>query len=216
MPVGDLLDHLHDVLVDGDDRLRAIARGSYALLDDDEAAVYRRLAVLDGPVGLPLVRQVVSGGPIAPVRVVRILRELTARGLLAVDRTGARWRYHQDDDLHRFARELLVEAARRTPPSSASPTPCAPRCPTTRGPPAPFRDAITDMLGSVRSLFGAAIEAAPIATDASNSPSACTGTGQRPTWPRAGTGCPGCSLAVRTAVDAVRDLRHGLPRLLVG
>lgn len=27
--------------------------------------------------------------------------------LLAVDRAGPRWRYHQDDDLHRMARELL-------------------------------------------------------------------------------------------------------------
>jgi predicted ATPase/DNA-binding SARP family transcriptional activator len=159
MPVGDLLDHLSDVLVDGEDRLRRVVRGSYALLDDDEAAVYRRLAVLDGPVGLPLIRQVVSGGPIAPVRVVRILRELTARGLLAVDRTGARWRYHQDDDLHRFARELLVEhgeedaafdrladAVRAALPDDA------------RVSPAGYRDAITDMLGSIRSLFGAAMQ----------------------------------------------------------
>jgi predicted ATPase/DNA-binding SARP family transcriptional activator len=158
MPVGDLLDHLSDVLVDGEDRLRAVVRGSYALLDDDEAAVYRRFAVLDGPVGLPLIRQVVSGGPIVPVRVVRILRELTARGLLAVDRSGARWRYHQDDDLHRFARELLVEhgeesatfdrladAVRVALPADARETP------------APYREAVTDMLGSVRSLFGAAI-----------------------------------------------------------
>jgi len=157
MPVGDLLDHLSDVLVDGEDRLRAVVRGSYALLDDDEAAVYRRFAVLDGPVGLPLIRQVVSGGPIAPIRVVRILRELTARGLLAVDRTGARWRYHQDDDLHRFARELLVghdeeaaafdrlaDAVRAALPDDA------------REAPAAFRDTVTDMLGSVRSLFGAA------------------------------------------------------------
>jgi predicted ATPase/DNA-binding SARP family transcriptional activator len=157
MPVGDLLDHLTDVLVDGEDLLRAVARGSYSLLDDDEAAVFRRFAVLDGPVGLPLVRQVVSGGPIAPVRVARILRELTARGLLGVDRTGARWRYTQDDDLHRFARELLVEngeepaafdrladAIRQALPDDA------------RAAPAPYRDAITDMLGSVRSLFGAA------------------------------------------------------------
>jgi predicted ATPase/DNA-binding SARP family transcriptional activator len=159
MPVGDLLDHLSDVLIDGEDRLRAVVRGSYALLDDDEAAVYRRFAVLDGPVGLPLIRQVVSGGPIMPVRVVRILRELTARGLLAVDRSGARWRYHQDDDLHRFARELLVEhgeeaaafdrladAVRAALPADA------------REAPAPFRQAVTDMLGSVRSLFGAAID----------------------------------------------------------
>jgi predicted ATPase/DNA-binding SARP family transcriptional activator len=159
MPVGDLLDHLSDVLIDGEDRLRAVARGSYALLDDDEATVYRRFAVLDGPVGLPLIRQVVSGGPIAPVRVVRILRELTARGLLAVDRSGPRWRYHQDDDLHRFARELLIEhgdqsaafgrladAIRAALPDDA------------RRPPAPFRDAITDMLGSIRSLFGATVD----------------------------------------------------------
>jgi len=158
MPVGDLLDHLSEVLVNGEDRLRRVVRGSYALLDDDEAAVYRRLAVLDGPVGLPLIRQVVSGGPIAPVRVVRILRELTARGLLAVDRTGVRWRYHQDDDLHRFARELLVEhgeedaafdrladAVRTALPDDA------------RVAPAGYRDAITDMLGSIRSLFGAAM-----------------------------------------------------------
>jgi predicted ATPase/DNA-binding SARP family transcriptional activator len=157
MPVGDLLDHLSQVLVDGDDRLRAIVRSSYALLDDDEAAVYRRFAVLDGPAGLPLIRQVVSGGPIAPIRVVRILRELTARGLLSVDRTGARWRYQQDDDLHRFARELLIEhgeeamafdrladAVRTALPDDARVAPVA------------FRDTITDMLGSVRSLFGAA------------------------------------------------------------
>ena len=71
--------------------------------------MFRRLAVLDGPVGLALVRQVVAGGPIAEVRVVRILRALTARGLLTVDRSGPRWRYQQDDDLHRYARELLVD-----------------------------------------------------------------------------------------------------------
>jgi predicted ATPase/DNA-binding SARP family transcriptional activator len=159
MPVGDLLDHLADVLVAGDDRLRAVARSSYSLLDDDEAVVFRRFAVLDGPVGLPLVRQVVSGGPIADVRVVRILRELTARGLLSVDRSGPRWRYQQDDDLHRYARELLVaedderdclarlaDAIRAVLPEDA------------RAAPGPFQDAVSDMLGSVRSLFGAALD----------------------------------------------------------
>ena len=159
MPVGDLLDHLDDVLVDGEDRLRRVVRGSYALLDDDEAAVYRRLAVLDGPVGLPLIRQVVSGGPIAPVRVVRILRELTARGLLAVDRTGARWRYHQDDDLHRFARELLVEHGEEDAAFNRLADAVRAELPAdARGAPAGYRDAITDMLGSIRSLFGAAMQ----------------------------------------------------------
>ncbi len=50
--------------------------------------MFRRLAVLDGPVGLPLVRAGRGRRPGRPVRVVRILRELTARGLLPVDRSG--------------------------------------------------------------------------------------------------------------------------------
>ncbi|MGH8889152.1 MAG: BTAD domain-containing putative transcriptional regulator, partial [Acidothermaceae bacterium] len=91
LPVGDLLDHLAGILPEGG--LRSIAQGSYDMLDDDEATVFRRLAVLDGPAGLRLVRDVVSGGSIASVRVVRILRELTARGLVTVDRSGPRWRY---------------------------------------------------------------------------------------------------------------------------
>ena len=148
MPVGDLLDHLNEVVVEGDDQLRSVARSSYVLLDADEAAVFRRLAVLTGSVGLPLLRRVVAGGPIAEVRVVRILRELTARGLLAVDRSGPRWRYQQDDDLHRYARELLVgsgeereafdrlaDVVRAALPEDA------------RAAPAPFQDQISDVLG---------------------------------------------------------------------
>jgi predicted ATPase/DNA-binding SARP family transcriptional activator len=159
MPVGDLLDHLNEVVVEGDDQLRSVARSSYDLLDADEAAVFRRLAVLTGSVGLPLLRRVVAGGPIAEVRVVRILRELTARGLLAIDRSGPRWRYQQDDDLHRYARELLVgsgeereafdrlaDVVRAALPEDA------------RAAPAPFQDQISDVLGSVRSLFGAALD----------------------------------------------------------
>jgi predicted ATPase/DNA-binding SARP family transcriptional activator len=159
MPVGDLLDQLAEVDVGHDDRLRAIARGSYELLDPDEAAVFRRFGVLDGPVGLPLARAVVAGDQVPPVRVVRILRELSVRGLISVDRSGARWRYQQDDDLHRFARELLVaeggEAAafdrlaaalRALLPDDA------------RLAPAPFAADVTAVLGSVRALFGAAID----------------------------------------------------------
>ncbi|HUZ51404.1 MAG TPA: hypothetical protein VMU94_02595, partial [Streptosporangiaceae bacterium] len=158
IPVGDLLDQLGPLLGEGHDRLRAITHGSYALLDEHEAAVFRRFAVMDGSAGLALVRQVVSGDDIPPVRVVRILRELTASGLIGVDRTGAQWRYHQDDDLHRFAREMLREngeeraafdrladAVRAALPGDA------------REPPAPFQDTITDMLGSVRSLFAAGL-----------------------------------------------------------
>ena len=130
MPVGDLVDHFDEVIVEGDDQLRSVARSSYVLLDADEAAVFRRLAVLDGPVGAALVRQVVAGGPIAEVRVVRILRELTARGLLTVDRSGTA--------LALSARRRLALAmpgsfwstpARSGRCSTGSPTRFARRCP---------------------------------------------------------------------------------------
>ncbi len=132
-------------------RLRAIARGSYELLHDDEARVFRLLGVLDGPVALPLVRDMVAGGPIAPVRVVRILRELTARGLLAVDRSGPRWRYHQDDDLHRYARELLAShgeeraALDRLAGAIGAMVPAE-----ARTAPGPYLDAVDEVLPSVR------------------------------------------------------------------
>ena len=157
MPAGDLLDHLHDVLGDAGG-LRSIASSSYRLLDPDEAIVFRRMAVLDGPVGLQLARQVVSGDGIAPVRVVRILRELTARGLLSVDQSGPRWRYEQDDDLHRFARELLIERGEEAAAYERLAGALRGRLPDdARAAPAPFQADITDMLGSVRSLFGAAL-----------------------------------------------------------
>jgi predicted ATPase/DNA-binding SARP family transcriptional activator len=159
IPVGDLLDHLDSVEVEGDDRLRSIARSSYSLLDDEEATVFRRLAVLDGWVGLPLVRKVVAAGSIPEVRVVRILRELSARGLVSVDRSGPRWRYAQDDDLHRYARELLAEAGQEHAAFDRLADAIAEVLPAdARSSPLPFQDRITDMLGCVRSLFAAAID----------------------------------------------------------
>jgi predicted ATPase/DNA-binding SARP family transcriptional activator len=159
MSVADLLDHLPELMAGDDDQLRGVARSSYALLDDDEAAVFRRFAVLDGQVALPLVRDVVSGGAITPVRVVRILRELTARGLLAVDRSGPRWRYHQEDDLHRLARELLTsageedEAFRRLADAVSAVLPDSPKAA-----PAPYLEPIGEVLAAVRSVLGAAVE----------------------------------------------------------
>lgn len=157
LPVGDLLDHLAGGLTDGG--LRSIAQGSYDLLDDDEATVFRRLAVLDGPAGLPLVRDVVSGGSITPVRVVRILRELTARGLVTVDHSGPRWRYQQDDDLHRFARELLRAAGEESATYARLADAVQALLPDdARSSPAPYQDSVSAMLGALRSLFAAALD----------------------------------------------------------
>jgi len=158
MPVGDLVDHLAEIGSVHEDALRSIARNSYLQLDDEEATVFRRLAVLDGAAGLPLIRQVVSGGPVAPIRVVRILRELTARSLLTVDRAGPHWRYRQDDDLRRFAGELLVEQDEEQAAYQRLGDAVRLRLPEdARTAPGLFRDEITTILGSVRSLFAAGL-----------------------------------------------------------
>ncbi len=159
MSVPDLLDHLPGLAADGADRVRAIAKSSYALLDPDEATVFRRLAVLDGPIALPLLREVVADSAIAPVRVVRIMRELTARGLLSVDRSGPRWRYHQDDDLHRMARELLdASGETRKAMARLADAVSAVLPAEAKAAPGPYQDAVSDMIAAVRSVLGAAID----------------------------------------------------------
>lgn len=159
MPPGDLIDHLAAVAGEvAEDGLRGVARSSYLLLDDDEAAVFRQLGVLDGPVGLPLIRAVVS---IPQVRVVRILRELAARGLVSVDRSGPHWRYQQDDDLHRLARELLAEQHDEHRAFSRLADGIRALLPEeARAAPGSYQDAVTDVLGSIRSLFAAALTGA--------------------------------------------------------
>ncbi len=156
---GDLVDHLDEVAAEGGDALRRVVEGSYALLDAQEAAVFRRLAVLDGGCELPLIREVVADSSVPGLRVVRILRELTARGLVAVDRTGPRWHYRLDDDLRRLSRDRLdasgetaavFERLRRAVLAVLPDDP--------RSPPAAYADAITAVMDSVRSLLGAGTE----------------------------------------------------------
>ncbi len=157
MSPADLLDHLPEV--GGEGTLRAIASSSYDLLDPDEAFIFRRFGILDGLVALPLVREVAAGGPVAPVRVIRVLRELTARGLLTVDQSGPRWRYQQDDDLHAFAREQLAAAGEepaaldRLAGAVAGLLPGDPRAA-----PGPYLSQVTEIRSSVRLVLGAAID----------------------------------------------------------
>ncbi len=158
MSLPDLLEHL-DVGGNDDDQLRAVLAHSYDLLDADEAEVFRTFAILDGAVGLPLVRRVVSEDRVAPMRIIRVLRELTAAGLMWVDKSRARWRYQMDDDVRRFAADQLVRlgaqqqafgrlagAIRGILPADA------------RTPPSGYQDEVLDMIGSVRSFLGAAID----------------------------------------------------------
>ena len=200
IPVGDLLDHLAQVMVEGDDQLRSVVRSSYDLLDADEATVFRRLAVLDGPAGLAVVRQVVSGGQIEGFRVVRILRELDARGLVTVDRSGPHWRYQQDDDLHRYARELLIAADEEGAALVRLAGAIAVLLPDdARAAPAPFQDQVSGFSARCGRCSAPRSPAAPTPGHPWNWPSGCTGTSRRPTWRKAGSGYPGCSPRTRTA-----------------
>ena len=151
----DLLDQLGET---ADNQLDAVLDSSYRLLADDEAAVLRRCTVLGGAVSLPLIRGVVSDELLPPIRIVRILRELTDRGLMAVDRSGPRWRYRQDDDIRLFAGARLSEAeqhgsfvrlataVRELMPEDA------------KAAPGPFTDSVTEVMGSIRSLLAAAVD----------------------------------------------------------
>lgn len=163
------LDDLLDDLADNEvgDQLRTILDHGYSALTEDEASVLRRISVLDGAVGLGLIRGLVASARIPSTRVARLLGELTTRGLLEIDQSGARWRYEQHDDVREYARNLLLV-------SGEEPETFALLAGALRGmlpddarlPPAPFTVAINDVLPSIRSLFGAALDGRASLSDA--------------------------------------------------
>jgi predicted ATPase/DNA-binding SARP family transcriptional activator len=158
MAPADLADRL-DQLVHGDDPVRRVAGSSYALLSEEEASVFRGFAALDGSVGLSVATQVLAGGPVSAPRVVRILGQLVALGLLRVDRGGERWRWSQDDELHRYARELLADAGEEAVTFSRLASAVLGLLPDDpRAAPGPYAAHVTDLLASVRSLLAAAVD----------------------------------------------------------
>ena len=158
MSPADVVEHLTEMTAGTDDAVRRVAEASHALLQPEEAAVFRRMSVLEGPVELPAVRAVSAGEDVAAVRVVRLVRELSDRGLVVAHRNGSRWSYEQDDDLHRFARQRLADAGEaheaylRLADLLRATLPDDPR-----SPPGPFADAVTALLPSVRGLLGAGV-----------------------------------------------------------
>ncbi|MGA8245716.1 MAG: hypothetical protein WB797_02335, partial [Nocardioides sp.] len=159
MSPADLVEHLDEMAAEAGDALREIAGASLALLDAEEAAVFRRMSALEGATDLATVRAVAAGPDLPRVRVVRILRELAARGMVLAHRSGPRWTYEQDDDLHRFARSQLVASGEegvvldRLADLVRSLLPDDPR-----SPPGPFTEAVTALLPSVRGLLGAGVQ----------------------------------------------------------
>ena len=155
MSPADLLDELADT---PGDQLTAVLHYSYGLLQPAEAAVLRRYSILGGAVSLPLIRSVVSDEEVAPIRVIRLLRELTDRGLLNVDHQGPRWRYHQDDDIQRFAAAQMTDAEQRLTFGRLFTAIRTMLPEDAKSPPGPFTAAVNEIAASVRSLLAAAAD----------------------------------------------------------
>jgi DNA-binding SARP family transcriptional activator/predicted ATPase len=154
----DLLDDVEGA-VESIDQVRTILDYGYSGLTADEATVFRRSSVLDGAVSLGLLRGLVVSDEIPSTRVARLLGELSARGLLRVDRSGPRWRYQQHDDVRSYARSLLLASGEEAETFGLLAGSLRAMLPEdARAAPGSFSAAITDALPSIRSLFGAALD----------------------------------------------------------
>ncbi len=91
--------------------LRATLDWSYDLLDDDERAVLRRLAVFAGGFTLAAAEQVAATGDIGPHRTLELLARLADKSLLQVAHNGSGARYHLLGTVRDYARERLKQAA---------------------------------------------------------------------------------------------------------
>ncbi len=156
--LADLADELPNESEPDPDELTAVLDRSYQLLDDAEAALFRRCAVLAGPVSLPMIRAVAADETLPPLRVTRILRSLTSAGLLTVDRSGPRWRYHQDDDVRAYAQRQLspADAKAALHRLGAALTGLLPQDP--KASPMPFAQALTEVTGCLRSYLEACVD----------------------------------------------------------
>ena len=83
---------------------------SHALLDDVDAAVFRRLAVFEGGFGVPAVRALCVGGAVPEAEVLPALGRLVDKSLVATDEHAGELRYRLLETIGAYATARLVEA----------------------------------------------------------------------------------------------------------
>jgi len=120
LSVGQLADRLDDVfgvLVGGTrmapprhQAMRATLDWSYDLLDTDERAVFRRLAVFAGGFTLAAAEQVASGPDLEPGQMLGLLARLADKSLVRVEHSESGARYHLLHVVSEYARERLAAA----------------------------------------------------------------------------------------------------------
>ncbi len=95
--------------------LRAAIDWSYALLSEDERALFRRLAVFVGGCAPEAVEAVCAGGGVEDDDVLELVAQLVDKSLLLADRHGAEVRYRMLDTILEFGREKLLESEEEVP-----------------------------------------------------------------------------------------------------
>jgi predicted ATPase len=120
--LADRLDDIFTVLTGGSrtsparhQALRATLDWSHDLLEEDERAVFRRLAVFSGGFTLTAAGKVAAGSDIPAERMLELLARLADKSLLRVDHAGGDARYHLLATVRDYARERLVLAGEDEP-----------------------------------------------------------------------------------------------------
>ncbi|MCJ7678281.1 MAG: tetratricopeptide repeat protein [Anaerolineales bacterium] len=91
--------------------LGAVLDWSYALLTEDERALFRRLSLFFGGFTLESAEAVSAGPPLTRDQVLQILSELVDKSLVTVSRADpARVRYGMLETVGHYARERLIES----------------------------------------------------------------------------------------------------------
>jgi predicted ATPase/transcriptional regulator with XRE-family HTH domain len=94
--------------------IRATIDWSYALLDESEQALLRRLSVFAGGWLLPVAEGVCSGGGIEPTGVLDLLTQLVDKSLAVVDTRDDVARYRLLEPIRQYAHEKLEAADEAT------------------------------------------------------------------------------------------------------
>ncbi len=90
--------------------LRQTIDWSHDLLDEDERAVFRRLAVFVGGCSLDAAEVVCAGPGVDAMAVLDLLSHLVDKSLLVAEAAGSEARYRQLETVRQYARDRLLES----------------------------------------------------------------------------------------------------------
>jgi tetratricopeptide (TPR) repeat protein len=90
--------------------LRAAIEWSYALLDEDEQQLYRRLSIFSGGFDLAAAEAVATGDAVEASEVLDLLSGLIGKSMILADLSGPSTRYRILETLREFGRDRLIDS----------------------------------------------------------------------------------------------------------